>query len=172
MLTRRILNIVEAIAKFPTPSSRTDHRSFVGLTNQFSTFTRNLLEALALLRPLLSTHNFFWWTAVHNSAFEQAKQLIITAHVLAFFDPSKETRIYTDASTLGQGFLLIQRPATGDSEWRIVLAGSRFLTDTESRYAVIELECLVVAWAIKKSNLFLAGLHIVTDHNPLITILN
>ena len=54
-------------------------------------------------------------------------------------------------------------------------AGSRFLTDTESRYAIIELECLAVAWAIKKCHLFLAGLGhftVVTDHNPLIPILN
>ena len=49
-------------------------------------------------------------------------------------------------------------------------AGSRFLTDADSRYAVIELECLAVAWAIKKCHLFLAGLGhfmVVTDHNPL-----
>ena len=54
-------------------------------------------------------------------------------------------------------------------------AGSRFLSDTESRYAIIELECLAVAWAIKKCHLFLAGLNhftVVTDHNPLILILN
>ena len=54
-------------------------------------------------------------------------------------------------------------------------AGSRFLSDTESRYAIIELECLAVAWAIKKCHLFLAGLNhftVVTDHNPLIPILN
>ena len=45
----------------------------------------------------------------------------------------------------------------------------------ESRYAVIELECLAVAWSIKKYNLFLVGLPhfiVVTDHNPLIPILN
>ena len=47
--------------------------------------------------------------------------------------------------------------------------------DTESRYAVIELQCLAVACAIKKCNIFQAGLQhftIVTDHNPLISILN
>ena len=54
-------------------------------------------------------------------------------------------------------------------------AGSRFLTETESRYAVIELECLAVAWAIKKCHTFLAGIAqftVVTDHSPLIPILN
>ena len=40
---------------------------------------------------------------------------------------------------------------------------------------MIELEMLAVSWAIAKCRLFLAGLqhfHIVTDHNPLISILN
>lgn len=52
---------------------------------------------------------------------------------------------------------------------------STFLTDTETRYIVIELECLAVAWAVKKCQLFLSGLDhftVVTDHNPLIPILN
>ena len=56
-----------------------------------------------------------------------------------------------------------------------VQAGSRFLSDTETRYAVIELEMLAVCWAITKCRVFLAGLqhfHVATDHNPLIPILN
>ena len=95
--------------------------------------------------------------------------------VLTYFDPSKETCLHTDASTLGLGFLLLQRQTNVNSDWSVVQAGSRFLTDAESRYAVIELECLAVAWAIKKCHLFLAGLDhftIITDHNPLIPILN
>ena len=93
-----------------------------------------------------------------------------------YFDPSKETRLHTDASTLGLGFLLLQKQSGSSSaDWRVVQAGSRFLTNTESRYAVIELECLAVAWAIKKCHMFLAGLShfsVITDHNPLVPILN
>ena len=49
------------------------------------------------------------------------------------------------------------------------------LSDAESRYAIIELELLAISWAILKCNLFLAGLPhftVVTDHHPLIPILN
>ena len=102
--------------------------------------------------------------------------MLTTAPILAYFDPSKEPHLHTDASTLGLGFLLLlQKSTESDSDWRVVQAGSRFLSDTESRYAVIELECLAVAWAIKKCHLFLAGLNhftVITDHNPLIHILN
>ena len=50
-----------------------------------------------------------------------------------------------------------------------------FLTDTETRYAVIELEMLAVCWAVSKCKRFLSGLQyftVITDHNPLIPILN
>ena len=69
----------------------------------------------------------------------------------------------------------MQKSHQGDSDWELVQAGSRFLSDAESRYAVIELECLAVAWAIKKCHTFLAGIDqftVITDHNPLIPILN
>ena len=56
----------------------------------------------------------------------------------------------------------------------LIQAGSHFLSDPESRYAIIELELLAVAWAITKCDVFLTGLpHFttVTDHHPLISIL-
>ena len=128
----------------------------MGLTNQLTTCTKELASVLVPLRPLLSTRNDFLWTSAHDIAFQQAKQLLTTAPMLTYFDPSKETRLHKDASTLGLGFLLLQKPTNSNSDWRVVQAGSRFLTDAESRYAVIELECLAVAWAIKKCHLFLA----------------
>ena len=109
--------------------------------------------------------------SIHDEAFAQAKKLLTTAPTLAYFDMTKETCLYTDASTLGIGFVLLQKSIGSDPEWKTVQAGSRFLSDVESRYAVIELECLAVAWGIKKCNLFLAGIDhfiVVTDHSPLI----
>ena len=57
----------------------------------------------------------------------------------------------------------------------MIHAGSRFLTETKSRYAMIELEMLGVVWAINKCRIFLQGLShfdVVTYHRPLLTILN
>ena len=167
--------ITDAISKFPTPSSRTDLRSFFGLVNQLASSTNEITTVLAPLRPLLSTRNDFVWTPVHDEAFTHAKMILVTAPTLAYFDTSKETRLYTDASTVGIGFILVQRPKGSQETWKTVQAGSRFLTDTETRYAVIELECLAVAWAVKKCTIFLSGLDhftVITDHNPLVPILN
>jgi len=165
--------ITRAITHFPTPTNRSELRSFIGLVNQLSSGTNTITTLLAPLRPLLSTKNEFLWTAEHDAAIANAKQCLTTAPMLAFFDVNKPTRLCTDASRQGLGFIMQQQ---GQNEvWHLVQAGSRCLTEAESRYAVIELEMLAVSWAIWKCNMFLAGLpyfEILTDHNPLIPILN
>ena len=50
---------------------RTDLRSFIGLTNQLTTYTKELAPALTPLRSLLSTRNDFLWTPDHDIAFQQ-----------------------------------------------------------------------------------------------------
>ena len=165
-------SITEAISSFPTPASRTDLRSFFGLANQLSASTATVAELLAPLRPLLSTKNDFTWSPALDQAFVTAKKSITSAPTLAFFDLRKPTRLCTDASRQGLGFVLQQK--SGES-CVLIQAGSRFLSDTESCYAVIELELLAVSWAILKCRIFLAGLphfSVVTDHYPLISILN
>lgn len=64
---------------------------------------------------------------------------------------------------------------TPNEQWNLVQTVSHCLTDAKSRYAVIELELLVVTWAIWKCRVFLLRMQhfdVLTDHNPLIPILN
>ncbi len=143
-------------------------RFLVGLVNQLST----IATLLAPLRPLLSTKNECMWSSDINNAFITARQSLTSAPTLSFFDPSKLTHLCTDASRQGLGFVSQQK---SDDDWVLFQAGSHFLSDAESRYAIIELELLAVTWAIIKCNIFLAGLPhfaVVTDHHPLILILN
>ena len=165
--------ITNAITKFPSPTTRTDLKSFFGLANQLAAGTDKIAELLEPLRPLLSSKNEFVWSTTHEQALSKAKQHLASTPTLAFFDMAKLTRICTDASRQGVGFVLQQQSPKG--QWTLVQAGSRFLSSAESRYAIIELELLAVAWAVSKCNVFLMGLQhfqIVTDHNPLIPILN
>ena len=50
--------------------------------------------------------------------------------------------VCTDASSQGLGFVMQQQIAKG--QCHLVQAGSRYLTDAESSYAVIGLELLVI----------------------------
>jgi hypothetical protein len=113
-------------------------------------------------------------TTQHDVAFDAAKVLFSTVSDLAFYDPSRPASLHVDASGLnGLGFLLKQCDAK--NVWRVVQAGSHFLSSAETRYAMIELECLGSAWAMHKCRQFLEGLstfELVKDHNPLGPMLN
>ena len=167
-------DLTAAIRDFPLPSNRTDLRSFFGLANQLSTFTDEIAKKMEPLRDLLKQKNEFQWDIVQDQAFEATKQALSTTPVLAYYDPKFPTSLHCDASRLnGLGFVLKQKQP--DGSWRMVQAGSRFLTETESRYAMIEIELLAVVWAVEKCRLYLEGLRnfeIVTDHRPLVPILN
>ena len=112
------------------------------------------------------------WSPSHTTAFKTAKESLTTQPVLSYFDITKPTRLSTDTSRQGLGYILQQQHG---NKWSLIQAGSKFLSEAESRYATIELELLAVAWAITKCKIFLAGLQhfsVLTDHNPLIPILN
>ena len=167
--------LLRAIRNFPTPQSKTDVRSFFGLVNQLSQHTNRITALLSPLQPLLKKDNLFTWDETHRNAFETVcRELSSNLSFVAYYDPSRNTRLHTDASRLnGLGFILRQQQP--DGSWRVVQAGSRFITATEQRYAMIELELLAVAWACEKCRIFLEGLphvDIVTDHKPLLPIMN
>ena len=94
----------------------------------------------------------------------KAREELAVSPELAFYHPERETTLHVDASRLnGLGFILKKRDAN-TNEWRMVQAGSRFLSPAESRYAMIELECLAAVWAIKKCRQFIQGLQ--PHHGP------
>ena len=168
------LDLVKAIADYPTPKSITDLRSFCGLCQQIGHFSDKIARALVPLAPLLKSSYTWEWTALHDDAFRRARGLLCVPPCLAFYDPALPTALHVDTSRLyGLGFLLKQKGA--DGRWKLIQDGSRFLSSAESRYAMIELECLAAAWAMFKCRLFLEGLssfNLITDHCPMVPILN
>ena len=164
---------LKAVSEFPRPENVTDLRSFMGLTNQLSGFSSKLASMAQPLRDLLKQKTVWNWTVLHEEAFQSVKKALVAPPIMAFFDQGAPTALHTDASrTRGLGFVLRQRQ---EGAWKMIQCGSRFLTDTESRYSVIELECLAVMWACRKCHVYLAGLphfDLVVDHRPLVPILN
>ena len=163
--------LYKAISEFPVPQNLTNLRSFLGLCNQQAQFVDSIAELAQPFHELLKKKNQFVWTAEHTAAFNRMKEELSKPQALAYFNHRLPTRLYTDASRLnGLGFVLKQK--VGD-DWKIVQAGSRFLSGAEERYAMVELELLAIAWACKKAAAFLEGVEftIITDHKPLIPIL-
>ncbi|KZS02854.1 Uncharacterized protein APZ42_034560 [Daphnia magna] len=166
--------LLSAISQFPTPLNITDLRAVFSLCQQLGNVSHDISSALGPLSPLLKKGLIFEWTSTHNEVFTAARTALSAHHSLTFYDPALPTSLPVDASRPhGLGFLLKQKGT--DAQWKVVQAGSRFLSSAESRYAMIELECLATAWGMHKCRQFLEGLpsfELITDHKPLIPILN
>ena len=162
---------VKAIRDFPPPRNLTELRSFLGLANQLGAFIPDLAHASKDIRGLLKKNIAWLWMQEHQDSFEKTKKVLLEKAVLHHYDVNKPVELMTDASRLnGLGFALIQR--SQDDKPMIIQCGSRSLTDTETRYATIELELLAIVWAVQKCRVFLASRHftLTTDHKPLIGI--
>ena len=173
---------IDAIRSFPTPTSTTDIKSWFGLVNQVSNYAQ-LRDVMAIFRPFLSPKYKFFWTPVLDEAFNDSKEAIIKAirTGVEIFDLSKPTCLRPDWSSRGIGYFLLQQhcscstgmPDCCPDGWKITLAGSRFLSGAEQRYAAIEGEALAIAWGLEQTRYFTQGcpnLLVVTDHKPLTKI--
>ena len=164
---------LRVVKDFPQPSNITDLRSFLGLVNQLGSFSTEIATAAEPLRQLLKPRNAWLWTLAHTAAFE-VKEALMSPPILDYYNPTRRTVLETDASRLGGlGFCLRQQDEQG--RWRLIQCGSRFLSDTETRYAVIELELLALVWACKKADVYLKGMQsfeVLLDNRPLIPVLN
>ena len=164
---------VKAITEFKTPTNLKELQSFMGLVNHLGQFSSEISTVAEPLRDLLKKNNEWNWYDVHTNAFERTKKTLSKPPILAYFNPKLPVVLETDAAKLkGLGYALLQKH---DSIWKLVDCRSRFFTDTESRYATIELEMLAIVWAVKKCRRQLAGrehFSIITDHKPLLEIVN
>ena len=173
---------LDAIRSFPVPTSTTDVRSWFGLVNQVSNYAQ-LRDIMAPFRVFLKKNQKFYWNADLDRVFQTSKAAIVQMikHGVQIFDIKKLTCLRPDWSTRGIGYFLLQKncscssnvPGCCPNGWTTTLAGSRFLSDTEKRYAAVEGEALAVAWGLEQTKYFTQGcsdLTVVTDHKPLLKI--
>ena len=125
----------------------------MGLVNQLAEFTTEASSVTAPLRPLLSSKNVWQWLSEHRTAFEAVKEEMCRTKTLTHFDPTKKLFLHTDASRLnGIGYALFQESC---GKQLLIQCGSRYLSDAETRYAVIEIEMLAIVWATQKCKIYI-----------------
>ncbi|MES9882663.1 MAG: RNase H-like domain-containing protein [Sedimenticola sp.] len=158
---------VDAIKHADTPSTPSEVRSYLGMTNYVSRFIPNYSTITEPLRRLTRESEPWVWTDSQQNAFETLKKTLSSDTVIAYFDPSKETELWTDASPVGLSAIMTQ-------ENRIIGYASKALSPVEQRYSQVERECLGIVWGIEHFHLYLFGhtFNLITDHCPLVAIFN
>nr|XP_037875440.1 uncharacterized protein LOC119630363 [Bombyx mori]XP_037875446.1 uncharacterized protein LOC119630363 [Bombyx mori] len=157
---------VEALTKAPIPRTAKQVRQFNGLAGYFRRFIPNFSRVMVPLYELTKKDAKWEW----NERHDEARNIIIlhlsTAPTLALFQENAPVELYTDASSLGYGAVLIQ--IIGGRQHPVAYMSQR-TTDAESRYHSYELETLAVVRAVKHFRHYLYGrkFKIITDCNAL-----
>ena len=159
---------IEKLAKAAPPKTKRELRAFLGLVGYYRKFIPSFAEiALPLTDLTKGKHpDKVVWNEKCQEAFETLKEKLISKPILILPDATKPYVLRTDASTTGLGASLLQDQGEG---LQPIAYASKKLTGAETRYHIIELECLAVVWGIRKFYPYLYGneFTLQSDHHPL-----
>ena len=163
---------LERIQDWPSPTSVSELRSFLGLCSYYRRFIRGFSTIAAPLNKLLEKSTRFEWNETCQSAFVKLKSVLVSDHVMAYPDDHGLFILDTDASATGIGAVLSQVQwddiAQQEVERPIAFA-SRSLTRTQRRYCTTRRELLAVVSFVRHFRHFLLGRKFLirTDHSSL-----
>jgi hypothetical protein len=164
---------IEAVKRWPIPSTITEIKQFLGLC---SFFRRTINRFAEIAQPLTRlTRKDSGWTSGElgseaKDAFLHLKRDLCSRPCLRPVSFDREFTLTTDASKIGLGAVLSQ---TGDDgEEHPCAYASRVLSPTEQNWAPTNLEYLAMLWGCKHFKPYLVGRHftIRTDHKPLVSL--
>ena len=106
---------VEAVKQFPTPGTKSDVRTFLGLAGYYRKFIPNFASVAAPLTDLTrkSAPNQVQWSEECETAYCRLKAAMCSSPVLEALDFQKLFILQTDASEQGVGAVLSQKECIG-----------------------------------------------------------
>lgn len=98
---------VAAVVDWPTPTTVTQLRGFLGLSGYYRRFVKDFYPIARPLHDILKKNNFHW-TPLQDTAFQALKQALVTAPVLALLVFLAPFVLETDAFGIGLGAVIMQ----------------------------------------------------------------
>ncbi|KAL5567930.1 hypothetical protein UlMin_024505 [Ulmus minor] len=144
------------------PTSVTEIRSFLGLAGYYRRFVEGFSKIAAPLTTLTRKGKKYEWTEKCDESFQELKNRLTTAPTLTLPTEDEDFVIFSDASKLGLGAVLMQKG-------KVIAYASRQLKEHEKNYPTHDLELAAVVFALKIWCHYLYGTHcqIFTDHKSL-----
>ena len=159
-------NKVKVIQKMAPPADVRGIRSFSGCVSWYRWFCPKFPEIATPLIALTKKQARFTWTKECQDSFEQLKTMMTEAPILAYPDPSREYKLYTDASDQCVGALFAQESDDGE---KVIHYLSHKLFDSQNKWPTIQKEGFAFVYALEKLNDYLQGAKFVlrTDHKSI-----
>ena len=162
---------VATIKEFTAPKDISKVRRLLGVTNFCCSFIKNYAMLTELVREMTKKGVLFVWTGKQKRALEKLRDTLTNVSENAYFDSTKTTEVFTDASPVGVSTVLIKKELNSD-ERKIIAYASQALSLTEQKYSQLEREVLAIVWSCEHFHLYLyeEAFTVFTDHQPLVTI--
>ncbi|KAG8474271.1 hypothetical protein CXB51_033533 [Gossypium anomalum] len=156
------LNKISAILDWKPPRNVTEVWRFLGLAGYYRRFVKGFSMIATPMKKLLQKDVKFEWSEKCQKSFDQLKTYLTEAPVLVQLESGREFVIYSDASLLGLGCVLMQ-------EGQVVAYASRQLKPHEKNYPTHDLELAAIVFALKIWRHYLFGerCHVYSDHKSL-----
>jgi hypothetical protein len=157
---------VQGIRDLPYPKDKQGVKRFMGMVTYLAKFIPGLAALSEKLHHLTRERTNFEFGQEEREAMDNIKQMVSADTSLRYFDRDKPAVVQCDASYAGLGAVLLQ-------EEKPVAFVSRSLSEAESRYHPLELECLAVLFGCAKFDHYIYGkpdVTVLSDHQPLETI--
>jgi hypothetical protein len=153
---------VKEIMEWSVPSTVTEIRSFLGLTEYYRRFIEGLSKVAKPMTSLLEKGREFKWDEKCQDSFDQLKKRLMSPPVLVMPDLQKGFDIYCDACGQGLGCVLMQ-------EGHVIAYEPRLWQKHKLNYPTHDLELAAVVRAHKIWRHYIMGTkcQVYTDHKSL-----
>jgi hypothetical protein len=157
---------IDAVRGFPTPTTVTTVRSFLGLTGYYRNYIKGYSKLAGLLFELTKKDVAFVWTQDCQRAFDTLKKALMGALILVRPNFKEPFCLDVDWSTKGVGAILSQKEGRFE---RVITYASKALTVAQKKFHPMEGECYALIWGILHFRQYLHRTHFTlrTDHKPL-----
>nr|GEZ07272.1 retrotransposon protein, putative, Ty3-gypsy subclass [Tanacetum cinerariifolium] len=135
---------VEAITKWPRPTTMIEVRSFLGLAGYYRRFVEGFSLLALPLTKLMRKGEKFVWNEEREKSFEELKRRLVSSPILTLPSGTGGYQIYSDASKKGMGCVLMQHG-------KVISYALRQLKPYEENYLTHDLE-LAAVYHPRKAN--------------------
>ncbi|EGT43011.1 hypothetical protein CAEBREN_20879, partial [Caenorhabditis brenneri] len=164
---------IDAIMNMPTPRNVNELRRFLGMTGFFRKFVEGYAGMTHGLNKLTHKDAEYIWTDEHQAAVDKLKGILTSKPVLSYPDYNRDFHIFTDASGVAFGAVLMQEHPSLPKEYQAIAYASKTLSGAESRRAAVHNELGAIIFALRQFKPYLYGTKIIvhTDHRPLVFLM-